>query len=196
MIHQINAQFTCIQSSLVKMREGITQASSLIKSINALIEIDNADGETISSILQASELVFDQINKSFEGIYEWCYDMDMQRIDREVAVADLTDSDEGQALRNLSRDLARQIEDVCAPAMQAITKMQNSAGEIDTMIQRARDMAGCYRPIHSPDRDADRPEAGSLCATIGETMDPRTVRFAAAIERARARLRGERDEAA
>lgn len=188
---QIDTQFISIQSNLYNVRDGITQIGSLLKAISALIEVDDADGDTISSILRASGPVFAQLNTSFEDIYEWCQDMDTQRIQREVDMADMQDTDEGQVLRNLSRDLARRIEDVCTPAMRAITQMQNGACEIDAMIQRARDMAGCLRPIHSEIRDPNRPQSGSLCDTIGQTMAPRTLRFATAIERVNEISRGE-----
>ena len=112
------------------------------------------------------------------------------------AMANAPETDEGQALRDLSRDLAVSMEKIALPAFRAITEMQNKAGEIDAMIRRARDMAGCLRWEQPADRDPDLPEQGSLSAIIGETMDGRTVAFAAAIARAKARRLGENVNAA
>lgn len=113
-----------------------------------------------------------------------------------AALAKMQETEEGQALRDLSRDLAVMIEKIARPAFRAITEMQNGVGEIDAMIRSARDMAGCLRAAHSPDRDPNLPEVGSLSATVVETMDERTVAFAAAIARAKARRLGKDLDAA
>ena len=153
--------------------------------MDAIEDAAEGDGrcDIIAAIARSAKSQLKVGENAFDGITDFCRTIDMERIDREMAMADYADTDEGQALRDMAREIAQKIEAICHPAMRAITQMQNQAGEIDAMVRRARDMAGCLRWAHSPDRDSNKPEVGSLRATVEEAMAARPGSLSAVMER-------------
>lgn len=186
--------------STLKNRDDVMEQFEVIETVSnditsifdAILKEAASDGDTdiISALARAGSAHVFQMQAASIAVNEYCFAADMAYEAFEKAsasLANLQDTDEGRALRDLSRDLAGLIANITRPAFKAITEMQNQAAEIDAMVQRARDMAGCLRWLHSPDRDPERPEFSSLAHTVGEAMDPRTIAFAAAVHRARAR---------
>lgn len=172
-----------IQDRLSLVQDGFLQFESLFAAIGALAEIDAADTDTLQPLIGLGRAAAQKAYRDFEEVLLWCCARDKERIEREKLIADIKDTDEGQALRDLARDMAQKIDAICHPAMRAITQMQNKAGEIDDMVRRARDMAGCLRWSHSPDRDPNKPEVGTLRHTVEEAMVARRGSLSAVMER-------------
>ena len=163
--------FSEITLTLADLNHSLSCVSRMMDAMDILSSNeDENDDDIINAMVSAMRGVVTEAQSLFDEVTAWCRAMDMDRIEREKLAIDMRDSEEGQALRDLSRTMARQIEAICLPAMRAITEMQNRAGDIDAMVRRARDMAGCLKPIHHADRDPDKPEAGSLRAVVQEAM--------------------------
>lgn len=176
-------------NALADMHEISSDVRSMLVAIEAEADGDNRP-ELIMAMARSTQSRLNGLEDASEQVREfWREALGASRAYKEVAarIADMPDTDEGRAVRELSRDMAGMIAKITRPAFKAITEMQNQAAEIDAMVQRARDMAGCLGWLHSPDRDPERPEFNSLAHTVGEAMDPRTIAFAAAVHRARAR---------
>lgn len=171
-----------VANCLSQLAIDLEQVGDMLEAMLALAEAENCPAPLLTMSRLTRQLLDDAMSEQVE-IAQWCKAIDMERIEREMAMLELPDTNDGQALRHLSRELATKIEKICHPAMRAITQMQNEAGEIDAMVRRARDMAGCLRWAHSPDRDPDKPEVGSLRATVAETMAARPGSLSAVMER-------------
>ncbi|MEO7468079.1 MAG: hypothetical protein ABIV36_13785 [Sphingobium limneticum] len=172
--------------------------SAIFKAIISEAE-SNANSTIIIALARAGAAHVEQLEDASTDVSEYCHAAGVAHeayLDATGALAKMQETDEGQALRDLSRDLAVMIENLARPAFRAITEMQNGVGEIDAMVRSARDLAGCLRWERSADRAPDLPEAGSLSETVGDAMNERTVAFAAAIARAKARRLGKSLDAA
>ncbi len=178
---------------LVGHIDAIDTASEDIGAIFSAIEKEaekDNNAAIVIALARAGHAHVVHIEAAWIEISEYCRAADVARVayrELDAAIATVGDVEDGQALRDLSRDMAVMLEKIAKPAFRAITEMQNRAVEIDAMIRRARDMAGCLRWEQPADRDPDQPEIGTLAHTVGETMDDRTIAFAAAIQRAKMR---------
>lgn len=172
---------------------GLEEAAALQDAISAVAETEDCPASVTIMSRLGRKLLDASMTQQIE-IAGWCYAMHKERMERDAAMANHADTDEGQALRDLARDMAQMIDAICHPAMRAITQMQNKAGEIDDMVRRARDMAGCPRWTPSPDRDPDKPEFGTLRDTVEQAM-ARHPRCLAAVAEHRRATRGWMDEA-
>lgn len=164
---------------------GLEEAAALQDAIALVAETDDCPASVTIMARLGRKLLDATMNQQIE-ISGWCFAMHRERIEREAAMANHADTDEGQALRDLASDMAQKIDAICHPAMRAITLMQNNAGEIDAMVRRARDMAGHLRWMQSPDRDPDKPEAGTLRHTVEQAMAQRPGSLSAIAEHRRA----------
>lgn len=171
-----------IAASLTTLALGLEEVAALQEAILAIAETEDCPGSLSVMSRMGGRLLEEAVEQQI-AIAAWCRAIDMERIEREKLAADIADTDDGQAVRDLARTLAQEIEQTCAPAMRAITVMQSRAGQLDAMIRRARDMAGCLRPVHSPDRDPDKPEVGSLRAEVENVMVARPGSLTAEMER-------------
>lgn len=163
-------------------------------------EVDSGQRlDIIHALVRVARINLGRIEAVSEQISGFCAAANMARkaYDQlDDAIATLGDTEDGQALRSLARDFAGMVETMAKPAMIQITKLQNQAEKIDEIVQRARDLAGCLRWQHNPDRDPDLPEVGTVARAVGETMsEARTQAFAAAIVRAKARQAAATDAA-
>lgn len=180
---QILADYAHVNDCISAVSAAHSDIASLMDAIEDDAESPGRRPDIVAAMARMMKSYLEKIEEPFADIVKYCGAAEMEQRYARDAAKTLADTEEGQALRDLSRDVAQRIEQMCAPAMRAIAHMQNQAAEIDARVQRFRDIAGCLRPIHRADRDPDKPSPGSLRATVEEARRPN--RLDAAIERSR-----------